>query len=285
MMAKDSMLPLYAKAVLKALPLGTRTSPDLPSRSLDRSMPIEADAYAGFTTVIGAGLGNTVHPGYLHVLAFPLSMQLLCDPEVPLPMMGMVHIHNRIDSLGAVHIGDSVDFHVELAGPYQHSAGTTIEVIVEAKVEGALRMRETTTYLAKGKKLPNAEAKPQPPREEFTAPTPSALWRLDPIIGQRYAHASGDYNPIHLNGLAAKGFGFPRLIAHGMYGASRALSAVDTRLESYRWDVSFAKPVLLPSTVGFAITEGQRHEAAKFAVFDLKSGKPHILSEVSALSE
>lgn len=285
MMAKQSMLPLYAKAVLKALPLGGRTSPDLPGRALDRSMPIEADAYAGFTSVIGAGLGNIVHPGYLHVLAFPLSLQLLSDPEVPLPMMGMVHIHNRIDSLGAVRVGDSVDFHVELAGPYQHSAGTTIDVIVEAKVDGAPKMRETTTYLAKGKRLPNAEPQAQPVREEFTAPTPTALWRLDPIIGQRYAHASGDYNPIHLNGLAAKGFGFPRLIAHGMYGASRALSAVDTRLDSYRWDVSFAKPVLLPSTVGFAITEGRRQGAAKFAVFDLRTGKPHILSEVSELAE
>lgn len=283
MMAKDSMLPLYAKAVLKALPLGTRTSPDLPNRALDRSMPIEAAAYAGFTGVIEAGLGNIVHPGYLHVLAFPLSMQLLSDPEVPLPMMGMVHIHNRIDTLGRVYVGDSVDFHVELAGPFQHSAGTTIEVIVEAKVDGGLKMRETTTYLAKGKRLPNAEAKAQPPREEFIAPTPTALWRLDPIIGKRYAHASGDYNPIHLNGLAAKGFGFPRVIAHGMYCASRALSAVDTRLESYRWDVSFAKPVLLPSTVGFAITQGRRNEAAKFAVFDTKTGKPHVLSEVSEL--
>ena len=283
-MAKESMLPLYAKALLKALPLGTRTSPDLPGRALDRSLPIEADAYAGFTGVVGAGLGNIVHPGYLHVLAFPLSMQLLGDPEVPLPLMGMVHVHNRIDNLGPVYVGDSVDLHVELAGPFQHSAGTTIEVIAEAKVDGELKMRETTSYLAKGKRLPNAEAKPQPPREEFIAPTPTALWRLDPIIGKRYAHASGDYNPIHLNGLAAKGFGFPRVIAHGMYCASRALSAVDTRLESYRWDVSFAKPLLLPSTVGFAITEGRRNEAAKFAVFDTKTGKPHVLSQVSELN-
>ena len=284
-MAKDSMLPVYAKALLKALPLGTRTGPDLPRRALDRSVPIEADAYAGFTSVVGAGLSNIVHPGYLHVLAFPLSMQLLSDPEVPLPMMGMVHIGNRIDVLGPVHIGDSVDMHVELAGPFQHPSGTTIEVNVLMKVEGVLKLRETSTYLAKGKKLPNAEPKDHAPREEFIAPQHTALWRLDPIIGKRYAHASGDYNPIHLNGLAAKGFGFPRVIAHGMYGASRALSAVDTRLESYRWDVSFAKPVLLPSTVGFAITEGRRHFASTFAVFDLKSGKPHILSEVSELRD
>lgn len=284
-MAKDSMLPIYAKAVLKALPIGPKTGPDLPTRSLDRSMPIEAEAYAGFTGVVGAPLRDAVHPGYLHVLAFPLSMQLLSDPEVPVPMLGMVHIHNAIDLLRPVRIGDVVDFHVELGGPYEHSKGTTIEVLVEAKVEGETVMRETTTYLAKGRKLAGAEAKAQVPHANFTAPRATALWRLDPILGQRYARASGDYNPIHLSGLAAKGFGFPRLIAHGMYSASRALAAVDPRLDSCRWEVSFAKPILLPSTVGFAITEGRRHEAASFAVFDLRSGKPHVLSAVTELSD
>ncbi len=278
------MLPLYAKAVLKALPLGAAKTGPLPGRTIMRSVPIEAAAYAGFTSVVGAGLGNVVHPGYLHVLAFPLSMQLLSDPDVPLPMMGMVHIRNRIDVHRPVKVGDVVDLHVRLDGPFEHKSGTTIDVLVEGQVDGAVAMVETTTYLAKGRSLPQAKPASEAEREEFIAPHPTALWRLDPIIGTRYARASGDYNPIHLSGLAARGFGFPRVIAHGMYCASRSLAAVDVRLPAYRWDVTFAKPVLLPSTVGFAITEGRRHEAAKFAVFDLKKGRPHVLSEVSELS-
>src|SRR5699024_9354129 len=149
--------------------------------------------------------------------------------------------------------------------------------------DGRPVMSEVSTYLAKGRKLPGAKPRAQVPHAEFTAPQPTALWRLDPIIGQRYARVSGDYNPIHLNGLAAKGFGFPRQIAHGMYGASRALSAMDPRMDSYRWDVSFAKPIVLPATVGYALTDGQRHEAANSAVFDLRTGKPHVLTQVSHL--
>jgi acyl dehydratase len=34
-----------------------------------------------------------------------------------------------------------------------------------------------------------------------------------------------DVNPIHLHAIAAKAFGFPRAIAHGMYTAARAFSA------------------------------------------------------------
>ncbi|RBP64677.1 MaoC dehydratase-like protein [Brevibacterium sanguinis] len=279
----DSMLPLYAKAVLKALPLPGASRARMPERTIVRSVPIDADAYAGFTTVVEAGLGDIVHPGYLHVLAFPLSMQLLSDPGVPLPMMGMVHIRNRVDSLAPVRVGDVVDLHVRLDGPFEHDKGTTIDVLVEARVDGEPRMLETTTYLAKGRTLSGAKPGPVIDRQEFTAPQPTALWRLDPIVGTRYARASGDYNPIHLSSLAARGFGFPRVIAHGMYSASRALAAVDVRLERYRWDVAFAKPVLLPSTVGFAITAGRRHEESASAVFDPRRGRPHVLSEVSRL--
>lgn len=282
-MMADSMLPIYARALLKTLPMGPRTSPELPENAIDRSIPLEPVAYAGFAHVVGHRLDDIVHPGYLHILGFPLSMQLLSDPEVPLPMMGMVHIHNRVDMHSQARLGEVVDFHLELAGPFEHTKGTTIEVRLDAKVDGRPVMEEVSTYLAKGRKLSGAKPKAQVPHLEFTAPQPSALWRLDPIIGQRYAKVSGDYNPIHLNGLAAKGFGFPKQIAHGMYSASRAFSAMDPRLESYRWDVSFAKPILLPGTVGYALTEGRRHEASRSAVFDRKTGKPHVLSQVAHL--
>ena len=279
-----SMLPVYAKALLKALPFGSAQDSELPTRGIGRSLSIDADAYAGFAHVVDAPLSDTVHPGYLHVLAFPLSLQLLADPGVPLPLVGMVHVRNRMDVHRPVRIGDVVDLHVSLSGPFEHPAGTTIDVEMRTLVDGEEAMTETTTYLAKGKRLDGAKPQVQPEREDFVAPRPTALWRLDPIIGQRYAKVSGDYNPIHLNGLAARGFGFPRVIAHGMYTASRALAAADPRLESYRWDVAFAKPILLPSTVGFAFTEGHRHAPARFAVFDPAKGKPHVLSEVAELS-
>src|SRR5699024_12474241 len=96
---------------------------------------------------------------------------------------------------------------------------------------------------------------------------------------------SGDSTPHHLSGLAGKEVGRARQSAHGMYGASRALSAMAPRMDSYRWGVSFAKPIVLPATVGYALTDGRRHEAASSAVFDLRTGKPHVLTQVSHLGE
>ena len=127
-----SMLPIYARALLKTLPVEPHTGPELPGYAIDRSIPLEPVAYAGFAHVVGHGLDDIVHPGYLHIHGFPLSMQLLAVPEVPLPMMGMVHIHNRVDMHSQARLGVVVDFHLELAGPFEHTQGTTIEVRLEA---------------------------------------------------------------------------------------------------------------------------------------------------------
>ncbi|SDL38533.1 Acyl dehydratase [Glycomyces sambucus] len=70
---------------------------------------------------------------------------------------------------------------------------------------------------------------------------------------QRYADASGDRNPIHLDEAAAKAAGLPDVIAHGMYTmglVSRAVlewvadAGIDARLADFT--ARFAKPVVVP---------------------------------------
>ncbi|MFT3970828.1 MAG: MaoC/PaaZ C-terminal domain-containing protein [Micropruina sp.] len=93
----------------------------------------------------------------------------------------------------------------------------------------------------------------RPPEPQL--PT-AGLWRLPSDLGRRYAAVSGDANPIHLNPLAAKAFGLPRTIAHGMWTHAHALAALQPRLpDSFEASVRFAKPVLLPSTVRFAAAQ------------------------------
>ncbi|WP_026924805.1 MaoC/PaaZ C-terminal domain-containing protein [Glycomyces arizonensis] len=69
----------------------------------------------------------------------------------------------------------------------------------------------------------------------------------------RYADASGDRNPIHLDEAAAKAAGLPDVIAHGMYTmglVSRAIlewlasAGVDARITEF--SARFAKPVVVP---------------------------------------
>ena len=99
--------------------------------------------------------------------------------------------------------------------------------------------------------------------------------------GRRYAAVSGDRNPIHLSSLAAKAFGFPRAIAHGMYTASLALASVGAaRGDAFDWSVDFFKPVLLPSTVSVRVAAGARTASTSRP----GAAVPHLTGTVTPLA-
>ena len=108
------------------------------------------------------------------------------------------------------------------------------------------------------------------------------LWTCPADIGRRYAAASGDVNPIHVNPLAAKALGFPRAIAHGMWTHARALGAFEGRLgDRHTVDVSFRKPIVLPSRVAFRAA--RTDTGYTFAVTNRAGDRDHMTGAVSAL--
>jgi hypothetical protein len=118
------------------------------------------------------------------------------------------------------------------------------------------------------------------PREEPPpAPPVTAHWRVADDTGRRYAAVSGDHNPIHLHGLAAKAFGFPWAIAHGMWTKARCLAALRVP-DAFEIDVKFRKPVLLPSTVTFGeagstfAVHGHLEGLGQFAGCPRRAGRP-----------
>lgn len=69
---------------------------------------------------------------------------------------------------------------------------------------------------------------------------------------QRYAEASGDHNPIHLNPEFAVSVGLPDTIAHGMLTMGLAASALQTwfaRCDAIvEFGTRFTKPVVVPES-------------------------------------
>lgn len=114
----------------------------------------------------------------------------------------------------------------------------------------------------------------------FEPGIPHALWRLPADLGKQYRRVSKDPNPIHTSRLAAKAFGFPRPIIHGMWTHAKALAALEGRLpESYSTHVDFLKPIVLPRTVGFASVAGDGD--LNCAVTSRDGAKPFLLMSVS----
>ncbi len=189
------------------------------------------------------------------MLAFPVTVALMTEQAFPFPLVGLVHVANSITVRRPVHSGEQVRFAVRAGDLRPHPAGRQLDLLVEASVGDEPVWSGRSTYLRRGGG--NGE---KSPRGTSDAPAgPASLVRVPDDIGRRYAAVSGDRNPIHLHGLAAKAFGFRSAIAHGMWLKARALAALQGRLpEAMTVDVAFKTPVFLPSTIAVAATAARR---------------------------
>lgn len=236
-----------------------------------RKVRIDAARAADFDHLMGGPATENVHPGVLHVLAFPVSLALMARADFPFPLLGLVHLRNSVLQHRPVAVGERVDVECRVRELRPHRKGHTFEAVSTILSEdGEIIATDVSTYLAKGSDSGSSRIEspasgsesPSDPdarsasRSVFEAPRPTARWSLGADTGRRYAEVSGDVNPIHMSGLSAKAFGFPRAIAHGMYTASRAFTEARVDLSRpLRWDVTFDAPVMLPGTVLVAYQE------------------------------
>jgi len=231
--------------------------------------------------------------GFVHVAAFPVAMSVLVREDFPLPLMGMVHIANTVEQFAPVFLGEEFSVRAWAQDLRAHRRGALVDVLVEVFVSGELRWRGRSTYLAKGVSVPYADqqgsagenvAAPNGGPDDSQRPPRVGSWRLPASIGREYGAVSGDRNPIHMSALSAKALGFPRAIAHGMYTAARALAVIGCASDpGFRWDISFAKPVLLPGTVAFG-AEPFADGGWRYAGWNPKKEKLHFSGEVMPLS-
>jgi MaoC dehydratase-like protein len=264
---------MYGRAVLGLLP---RARPDtLPDTELRlHRVAADRDHLTEYDRVCEFRLTETLPPTYPHVLAFPLTLQMMSRSDFPFPVVGLVHVANRIEVLRPIDAGEPLDLSVHAADLRPHERGRQLDVVTLATVQGEAVWRDVSTYLHKEKPAGGA-------REREAAPPASAVWRIPARIGRDYAAVSGDHNPIHTSTVGAKLFGFPRRIAHGMWSKARCLAALEGRLpERYTVDVSFKRPILLPATTAFSASPG--NDGWTFGLHDARSGTPHLRGEIAA---
>jgi acyl dehydratase len=281
-----SALPAYLRAGLGAIPGAGRLPflaggggeiPDL-ELALDE-VEVDRERLAAYCHVCGFTLATALPPTYPHVLAFPLHMALLTDPSFPFSAIGMVHVANRIVQRRPIGLGEGLSLRVRGANDRPHPKGRTFDIVTEALVGGELVWEATSTNLRRGGGDESAPAREGPEVQVADLAT-EAEWKLAGDLGRRYADVSGDRNPIHLYGLTAKAFGFPRQIAHGMWTKARSLAQLEPRLpDALAVEVAFKKPILLPGKVEFA-SESRGPQIA-FGVRDARKGVPHLAGTVS----
>ena len=274
-----NLTALYAKAVVTARGRGG----DLPHARLARTgVQVDPAHLAAYTRVCRLPLNDVLPATYPHMLTFPLQMALMSDRSFPLALPGLVHVRNRVEVLRPIGADALLDLEVWAERFAQHRSGATVDLWATASAGGEEVWRSRSTYLSRGAKAPDGapEAEMEVPVGELERV--AATWRIPDDAGRRYAKVSGDVNPIRLSGLAAKAFGFKRAITHGMWVKARVLGALAGWLpDAMAVDVSFRKPLFLPSTV--TLSTAQTGGGWDFAVRNTKSDTEHVRGMIRPL--
>jgi acyl dehydratase len=246
---------LYLKSAVSALRSGG-SIPD--ERVMVHRVTVDADRVARYDRVCGFSFSDRMPPTFPHLLAFPLSLELMARPSFPFALPGLVHVTNSITQHRPIRVYEGVDVAVHLSDLRPHRNGRVFDVVARISVGPDTVWTSRSTYLARGDGDKDASGLPDDPGT--FSPPHTATWRVTGDVGRRYGAVSGDRNPIHLSMVTARVFGFPRAIAHGMWTAARALASAESVLpDAFTYEFAFRKPLLLPSKVDFAIDEVDGH--------------------------
>ena len=277
--SSPSLLPIFGKAALGMVPGFGRTGDSLPDTTFVRNgVRADRERLAAYDRVCGFRVSDTLPATFPHILSFPLQAKLMTDPAFPFPMIGLVHVANRITQTRPLHAEESFVLRVHAEGLRPHERGTQFDMISEALADGEVVWTDVSTYLRRGGSSGPSERGSGSP--EALAGDPVARWRLGGDTGRRYAEVSGDHNPIHLYPLTARLFGFRRAIAHGMWSKARCLAFFDSRLPgAYTVDVRFKRPILLPATV--ALFAESTQDGFRFALRHGTKDTPHLDGSIS----
>ncbi|KKC05099.1 MaoC/PaaZ C-terminal domain-containing protein [Mycobacterium nebraskense] len=280
-MNQPSGLKNMLRAAAGALPVVPRGN-QLPTRTVTiEELPIDHANVAEYAAVTGLRYGNNVPLTYPFALTFPTMMSLVTGFDFPFAAMGSVHVENHITQYRPIAVTDSVGVRVHAENLREHRKGLLVDLVTDVSVGNDTAWHQVTTFLHQQRTSLSDEPKP-PPQKQPKLPPPSTVVRVSPGLIRRYAVVGGDHNPIHTNPIAAKLFGFPTVIAHGMFSAAAVLANIEARFpDAVKYSVRFGKPLVLPGTAGLYIDEG--HDGWDISLRNIAKGYPYLTGTVRAL--
>ncbi len=269
------------RAVAGALPFVPRGD-SLPDRTLSvDELSIDPANVAAYAAVTGLRFGDAVPLTYPFALTFPTVMALITGFDFPFAAMGSVHLENHITQYRPILVTDTVSVRAHAENLREHRRGLLVDVVTDISVGNENAWHQVTTFLHQQKTSLSGEPKPPPQKQPKLGP-PNAILRITPGQIRHYASVGGDHNPIHTNPIAAKLFGFPTVIAHGMFTAAAVLANIEGQLpDAVKYSVRFAKPVVLPASA--ALYVDRIAGGWDLTLRHASKGDPHLKGSVTSV--
>lgn len=184
---------------------------------------------------------------------------VLQDKELALDLLRLVHGEQKLFLHKVLRPGDVVVPGAKITSIQEKSSGHLIEVDQWLSIDGQPAVEARSGLFIRKPRDPNAPSKPRSSAQAQPAPNADdsktlvheTTQQVDPDQAQRYAPASADMNPIHIDPNVAKAAGLKDCILHGLCTMAFATRAIvdgvlqgdSTRLQNV--GVRFASPVYM----------------------------------------
>ena len=261
--------------------------------------PAQVVAYNNITAAYDNNENNGVHLMYPAMLTAPLQFEVMSSDNFPFPLLGLVHLYNRVQQFDHISLETKCKIEVSLENKLiLHEKGYVANMICELFCENSNKLlwRSTGGMFHFNKKAASegnessfydSEIK----QDDIAGAMDLETWDHAADMGRRYARVSGDYNPIHLSAVSASLFGFKKgAILHGMWTKARSVSSLMPRTSSLSPTgnldipmaevfVEFKTPLYLPSSTVLSAKESAT-STRKGAIFEVRGSDAEQLPHV-----
>lgn len=228
------------------------------------------------------------------VCAAHAQSALLLGPHFPLSPLGLVHASNEILAHTTLPLNTPLWVWVWFGKTEWRPRGMCIDLhtVISTRTQRDQPLWIGKTQAFKAHAPDQAARKAQRAQVQQSSPAlsthknalASVHFPLAPNMGRRYAPIAGDRNPIHLYPWSARLFGFKRPIMHGMWSLARSLAYANPNPEASSigaLQVTFKRPIDLPSTPSLTLCPYNQSEHLKHAQFELRTEADQLAIEGS----
>jgi acyl dehydratase len=162
--------------------------------------------------------GIVAPPLFGVVVTWPSLVQAVGDSELQVDLLRLLHGEQEMEFFNPIRPGDKITSSAKIASIETKATGETLTVELEAcddNREPKVRVI-FGAFVRSGGSRRAGDKEQEIAKAERAEPLATISQQIDADQTVRYAEASGDLNPIHVNDAVARMAGLPGIIVHGL---------------------------------------------------------------------
>jgi acyl dehydratase len=224
--------------------------------------------------------GLVAPPMFAVVVTWNSTLNAVMDPEVGVDLLRLVHGEQDMWFPAPIRPGDQITSRAKITAIDTKATGETMTVELSAtNQDGAAVNRSVFSAFIRGGGRRASRQETRADELPGGEPTVTVTQTIDPDQTLRYAEASGDRNPIHVDESVARMAGLPGIIVHGLCTmAFTSKVMIDnlcdgdpTRLKRLR--VRFSRPVRPGQTITTRVWPDGAREGRRVFAYETSSSE------------